>query len=155
VKPGGCEAVWTDADKDRDDKSMQCHWNTPIHVDGDLYGCSGRHEQNAELRCIEIATGKVRWSEPNLTRTSLLLVDGHFVCLAEDGTLSLLKVNPKKYDVVSSVLLQDDAENGRQRPLLPRPSWAAPVLSHGLLYVRGGHDAGRLVCLELIPPKKE
>jgi hypothetical protein len=151
AKPGGCDEVWTDADKRRD-KSMQCHWNTPIHVDGYLYGCSGRHEQNAELRCIELATGKVMWSEPNLTRTSLLLVDDHFICMAEDGVLSLLKVNPKKYDLVSSVLLQGAGDDGRPQLLLQRPCWAAPVLSHGLLYVRGND---RLVCLELIPAKKE
>ena len=36
------------------------------------------------------------------------------------------------------------------RPLLKYPAWAAPILSHGLLYVRG---ADRLVCLELIPEK--
>ena len=30
-------------------------------------------------------------------------------------------------------------------------AWAAPVLSHGLLYLRG---RDRLVCLELIPEKK-
>jgi outer membrane protein assembly factor BamB len=152
VKPGGCEEVWTDADKDRGDKSMECHWNTPIYVDGYLFGCSGRHEDNAELRCIEFATGKVMWSEPNLTRTSLMLVEGHFVCLAEDGTLSLLKVNPKKYDLVSSVVLQTREADGRVRPLLQKPCWAAPILSHGLLYVRG---SDRLVCLELIPHKNK
>ena len=37
MKPGGYEVVWTDADKGRD-KSLQCHWMTPIHVDGYLYG---------------------------------------------------------------------------------------------------------------------
>jgi outer membrane protein assembly factor BamB len=31
VKPGACNPVWTDADKPRN-KSMQCHWNTPIYV---------------------------------------------------------------------------------------------------------------------------
>jgi hypothetical protein len=36
----------------------------------------------------------------------------------------------------------------RPRPLLKYPAWAAPILSHGLLYVRGDD---RLVCLELIP----
>jgi outer membrane protein assembly factor BamB len=151
VKPGGCDEVWTDA-KNARDKNMQCHWNTPIHVDGYLYGSSGRHEQNAELRCIELATGKVMWSEANLTRSSLLLVDDHFVCIAEDGVLSLLKVNPKKYDVISSVVLQGTGEDGRPQILLQRPCWAAPVLSHGLLYVRGND---RVVCLELIPAKKE
>jgi outer membrane protein assembly factor BamB len=149
VEPGACKEVWTDARRGRD-KSMQCHWNTPIHVDGYLYGCSGRHTDNAELRCIELATGKVMWSEPNLTRTSLLLVDGHFICLEEYGTLRLLKVNPRKYEEVSRVDLREPGEEGR--PLLRYPCWAAPILSHGLLYVRG---AGRLVCLELIPAAKE
>ena len=139
IKPGTCEEVWTDADRPRD-KSMQCHWMTPIHVAGYLYGCSGRHSDNAELRCIELATGEVMWSEPNLKRTSLLLVDGHFVCLAEDGVLRLLKVNPAKYDEVAQLTLPD----------LRYPCWAAPILAHGLLYVRG---RDRLFCFELIPPK--
>ncbi len=149
VKPGACQEVWTDAGRARN-KSMQCHWNTPIHVDGYLYGCSGRHTNNAELRCIELATGKVMWREPDLTRTSLLLVDGHFVCLGEDGTLRLLKVNPRKYEEVSSAEVRDPGDE--EKPLLKYPCWAAPILSHGLLYLRG---EGRLVCLELIPAAKD
>lgn len=145
VRPGGCEAVWTD-EKRRRDKSMQTHWNTPIAVDGYLYGCSGRHKENSELRCIELATGKVRWSEPDMTRSSLLYVDGHFVCLTEIGELLLLRVNPEKFDVVSRVTLRREDKT----TLLHEPAWAAPALSHGLLYLRG---AGRLVCLELIPAK--
>jgi outer membrane protein assembly factor BamB len=143
VRPGGCDVVWDDAKKFR--KSLQCHWMTPIHHDGHVYGCSGRHTNNAELRCVELATGKVKWSVPRLTRTSLLMVDGHFVCLGEDGSLRLLKVNPHKYEEVSDVDVKDP-QTGKQ--LLAFPCWAAPVLAHGLLYIRG---EGRLVCLELIP----
>jgi outer membrane protein assembly factor BamB len=148
VKPGGYEVIWTDAEKPRNRKSMQAHWNTPIYHDGFLYGCSGRHEQNAELRCIEWATGKVMWSQPGLFRTSLLMVDGHFLCLAEDGTLLLLKVNPHKYEQVSRVASRF---GGNAHSLLDYPCWAAPILSHGLLYVRG---KDRLVCYELIPEKR-
>jgi hypothetical protein len=126
---------------------MQCHWMTPIYHDGYLYGSSGRHTENAELRCIEWETGKVMWSEPDLTRCSLLMVDGHFICLGEDGVVRLLKGNPKKYEKVSRWVLRDEA--GGQ--LLRYPCWAAPILSHGLLYLRG---EGRLVCVELIPEKK-
>jgi outer membrane protein assembly factor BamB len=146
IKPGGYEVLWSDADK-RWRKSMQCHWNTPIYHDGYLYGCSGRHDSNAELRCIEWATGKVMWSQPGLTRTSLLMVDAQFVCLAEDGTLSLLKVNPHKYEEVARLEVRDA---GSGESLLEYPCWAAPILSHGLLYVRG---KDRLICLELIPEK--
>ena len=146
VQPGKCEVLWSDAKKERR-KSMQCHWMTPIVHDGYLYGCSGRHTQNAELRCIELATGKITWSQPRLTRSSLLMVDGHFVCLTEEGTLLLLKVNPKQLEPVS---LLEVHEPGKKESLLQYPCWAAPVLSHGLLYVRGNE---RLVCLELIPKK--
>jgi len=147
VKPSAPEVIWKDADKGRD-KSLQCHWMTPIHVDGYVYGSSGRHEDEAELRCVELATGKVMWSERDLKRSSLLLVDGHFICLGEHGTIRLIKVNPKKYEEISSMDIPhpDDAE----LKLLRYPCWAAPVLSHGLLYVRG---KDRLVCLELIKEK--
>jgi len=146
------ELVWKDEPRSRQ-KSMQAHWNTPIHVDGYIYASSGRHQGNAELRCIRASDGKVMWSEPGLTRSSLLHVDGHFVCLSENGVLRLLKVNPEKYDVVSEVMLRAAAPEGEFRlpeelRLLKPPAWAAPILSHGLLYVRG---RDRLVCLELIP----
>ncbi|MCI0463327.1 MAG: PQQ-binding-like beta-propeller repeat protein [Gemmataceae bacterium] len=148
VRPGGYKVLCSDKGKRRG-KSMQCHWMTPIHHEGYVYGSSGRHLEHADLRCVELATGKEMWSQPNLTRCSLLMVDGHFVCLAEEGLLYLLKVNPKRLEVVSRVELRDPETN---RPLLEFPCWAAPVLAHGLLYVRGEN---RLVCLELIPPKKE
>ncbi len=147
VKPGQYKLLWSDAEKGVRGKSMQLHWNTAIHHNGYLYGSSGRHENNAELRCIELATGKIMWSVPNLTRASLLMVDGHFICLSENGYLQLLKVNPEKFDVVSEVVLKD-AKSGE--PLLEAPCWAAPILSDGKLYVRGD---GRLICFDLLPKK--
>ena len=87
--------VWSDADRRRD-KAMQAHWSTAIHNDGYLYGSSGRHDVNAELRCIELATGKIVWSQPDLTRTTLLYVDGYFIALAERGTLRLVKATRRQ-----------------------------------------------------------
>lgn len=156
VRPGGYDVVWSDEERRRE-KSMQTHWNTCVHHDGYLYGSSGRHTENAELRCIELLTGKVQWSQPGLGRSSLLYADGHFVCLTEHGALLLLKANPEKFEVVAQTILPiekeepDLAETGVTPHLLHYPAWAAPILSHGLLYLRG---AGRLVCLELIPVRK-
>ncbi len=153
VKGGKPQVVWQDDDRRRD-KAFKAHWNTPILVNGYLYGCSGRNPPDAEQRCIEWKTGRVMWSELTQIRTSLLWVDGHFVCLGEYGTLQLLKVNPQKLEVISEVKLRDPnatapAVPGLEAPgLLRAPCWAAPILSHGLLYVRGDD---RLVCLELIP----
>ncbi|HVX11412.1 MAG TPA: PQQ-binding-like beta-propeller repeat protein [Pirellulales bacterium] len=154
VRPGNYEVVWSDKDKRRD-KSLQTHWNTPIHHEGFLYGSSGRHAENAELRCIELATGKVMWDVPGLSRSSLLYVDGHFVCLTEQGIVLLFRANSEKFDLVAQTILPtQDAPRlgGGSARLLKAPAWAAPILSHGLLYLRG---ADRLVCLELIPAPKE
>ncbi len=141
LKGGNPKEVWSDADKDRLDKSLLCHWNTPIHVNGFIYGCSGRHDNDAELRCIELATGDVKWVKRKTFRCTLLLVDGYFVCLSEYGMLSLLRVNPEKYEEVSKY----------EVPELVYPCWAPPVLSNGILYLRG---KGKLLALELIPDRK-
>jgi hypothetical protein len=73
----------------------------------------------------------------------LLYADGHLISLGEFGTLDLMRVNPVRYEAVSSVTLRD----GAGKPLLQYPCWAAPALAHGLLYVRG---EDRVVCLEVI-----
>lgn len=147
VRPGQCDVVWSDAERGRD-KALQAHWTTPIHHDGFIYGDSGRHTSTAELRCVEAATGIVRWRRRGLGHVSLLYVDGHFICLTEFGELLLLlKPNPERYEEISRLEIRD--ANGE--PLIEHPAWAAPILSQGLLYVRG---KDRLVCLELIPPRK-
>jgi outer membrane protein assembly factor BamB len=142
AKSAGLEVVWQD-DPDSRGKRLECHWNTPIHVEGYAYGSSGRQSDNAELRCVELATGDVKWRQPDLGRASLLLVDRHFVALTEFGQLLLLKPDPTRYVEVARI---DFGRGGGQ--LLKYPCWAAPVLAHGRLYLRG---AGRIVCLELIP----
>lgn len=156
VRPGGYDLVWQDA-RNRREKSLKTHWNTAIQVDANLYGCSGRNPPDADLRCIEWKTGKVQWVQTDRgeaqQRSSLLYVDGHFVSLGEYGTLKLIKANPERYELVSEVtLLRQQAEPNplgfRASPLLKSPCWAAPILSHGLLYVRG---EDRVVCLEVIP----
>ena len=73
------------------------------------------------------------------------MVGGHFLCLTEEGLLLLLKVNPSRYEEVARMNLRPG-----KRGMPENRFWAAPVLSHGLLYVRG---EDRLVCFELIPEK--
>jgi outer membrane protein assembly factor BamB len=147
VKPGGYDVVWKDELRTRQ-KAMELHWNTAVYHDGHLYGSSGQHGPPAELRCIEWKTGKVKWRETNLARASLLFVEGYLICLSEDGTLRLLRATSERYDLLGELTPKDD----KGEPLLTYPAWAAPVLSHGLLYVRG---ANQLVCLELIPPANQ
>ena len=132
---------------------MKAHWNTVVHHDGYLYGCSGRNPPDGELRCVELATGRVMWRQEGLARSSLLYIDAHFLCLAEYGELLLFKASPEKFEMISGVVLRSPAGEGTPADVAPprllnHPAWAAPIVSHGLMYVRG---RDRLVCLELIP----
>ncbi len=145
VEEGKPKVIWSDEERGRN-KALQAHWSTPILREGVLFGCSGRHEGNAELRALDFETGKVRWREPGLGRTSMLSVEDKLLVLGERGNLHLLLADKDKFTELARL----DPVDANGRPLLRYPAWAAPVLSHGLLYVRG---RDRLVCLELIRGK--
>lgn len=144
---GKLSAVWSDAEKDPADKAMMSHMCTPVYHDGFVYGSSGRHTNEADLRCVDWKTGEVKWEERRTTRCMLLKVDGHLLSFAESGELRLVKLNPRKYEEVARW----------EVPGLTYPSWAPPVLSRGLLYLRGKDETVRaghkLMCFELIAKK--
>lgn len=147
VAPGQAQVIWRDPPKSRH-QALPSHWATPILHNGFLYGCSGRHSSEAEFRCIEWKSGKVVWREKMDALFSLLYVDDHFVLLDEYGQLQITRVSPLGYLPVYRRDLSKEQVAGR--PLISYPAWSAPVLSHGLLYLRG---KDRLVCLDLIPDK--
>jgi outer membrane protein assembly factor BamB len=138
------------------------HFNTPIYMDGYLYGFDGRNEPDASLACLEAASGKIIWrvnpewletfdaggmrrqQKLGTFRGSLLAVDGQFLCLGELGHLLWMDISPKGYREISRAWL-----------FAARESWALPVLSRGLLYVVQNtrdmvHGTGpRLLCYDL------
>ncbi len=134
------EVIWQD---ERRKKSIESHWATPIHLDGVLYGCSGQSTSNGELRAVRLKDGSVLWKKRG-GRTTLLHADGHFVVLGEYGEMMLVKADPSSYQAVTQWTPTGEAD----QPLLAFPAWNGPILSHGLLYVRG---KDRLLALELIP----
>ena len=163
VKPDGesYEVLWSDA------RNLLTHWSTAIPLDGCFLGFSGRHENEGELRCLDAATGKVKWATtgyenldglargengeiieretgkvipwPLYGRGSKILADGKFIVLAERGTLALVEAKTEGFREISRCA----------GPRMKYPSWTAPVLSRGRLYLRC-EDA--LVCLDLKQP---
>jgi len=140
------ETIWSDQGKR--DVAMKAHWNTPVLSDNLLFGCSGRHTGSADLRCIDWKTGKRHWVKEGLTRTSVTLIDGHLIVLGEDGNLFLIKASKEKFEMVTRYEARDDKVGVKFK----YPCWAAPIVSHGLLYVRGKET---LACFELIPESKK
>ncbi len=132
------DVVWKDG-RGREQK-MMTHWNTPIEFEGSIYGSSGRHSRDAELRCIDAMSGDVKWIKKGLSRSTLTWVDGHFVLLTEYGRLMLIKVNDEKFEFVTEFEPKDESVKLRY------PCWAAPVIANGKMYVLS-NDA--LFCFQL------
>ncbi len=141
VEPGGYEVIWQDG---RRDQSLATHFGNVIYHDGILYGSHGRHEGPAELRAVDHANGEIRWRVRGVLWTSLLYVDGHLIVLSSDGSLHLVEATPEAVRAKASV----KPARADGTALLRTPAWSPPVLSHGLLYLRG---RDRLIALELIP----
>ncbi len=150
----------------RDRSNMLAHWSTPIHVDGYIYGFSGRHENEGELRCVRLSDGEVVWKTegysgklddlardratgriveaksgkvvpyPFYGRGSLTQVGDRFIALGERGTLSVVKVNPEKFEELGRTTFDE----------IQYPAWTAPVISNGRLYLR---SEDWLLCLDL------
>jgi outer membrane protein assembly factor BamB len=152
---GELATIWESRPR-RPEQGLCSHWGTPILVDGHIYGCQSRHTSDAELRCVEWATGKVKWRANPLIdedisagRSTLIYADGHLLYLAEEGVLFLIKASSEGYQQISVWDGRKTLLPGQSgKPCLEHPSWCPPVLSHGLLYLRG---RGRLVCLDVIP----
>ena len=132
LKDDGYEVLRRDPPRDQ---SLASHWATPILHDGVLYACSGQSSGDAELRAIDLASGKVHWSKPGLGRSTLLFVENHLIVLAERGRLFAVEATPEGYREVSAT-----------KSLVSYPAWNPPVISNGRLYVRG---ADKLRCFDL------
>jgi hypothetical protein len=113
---------------------MSNHYNTCVHHKGFLYGFDGRQEEGARLRCIELKSGKVRWTKDDFGCGCMILAEDHLVILGENGDLVVVKATPESY-----------MEKTRAK-VLTRPCRSPIALSGGRLYAR---DTKRLVCLTL------
>jgi outer membrane protein assembly factor BamB len=117
---------------------------TPIVVDGVIYASSGPGSGDAELRALDLESGRILWSEPDLGRTTLIHADGHLLALTEYGRLLAIRPNRERLEIEADATPQLSGQPGT--PLLDSPAWAPPALAHGRLYLRG---ESRIACFDL------
>jgi outer membrane protein assembly factor BamB len=121
--------------------ALTCWFSTPVPISPDhIYMVNGvmslLKPPTSTLRCVEIKTGKVLWSKPDVARYHAALLktgDGKLLMLDDLGHLSLLQPDPKAYKALS-------------QSTVCGPTWAHPALSSGRLYLR---DNNNLICLDL------
>lgn len=128
---GNYEEVW------RDRRVLDSQYNNLICIDGFVYGYPSKWNGGAKFRCLELATGDLRWKWPSLIdRGASLAVDDRFILLGETGHLATMDVDPTEPRPISMTA----------EPIVGGPCYTAPALHRGLLYLRTERT---LLCLNL------
>jgi len=116
------------------DDILSNHYATSVYRDGFLYGFDGRQEQTPRLRCVEWATGKVRWTQEDFGAGTILVAGDRLVILTEKGELVTAPATPDAFKPLA------------RGPILKSTCRAYPALAGGLLYER---DQDTMVCVDL------
>ena len=116
------EPVWMN-------KNMRNHMATSVYQDGYLYGFD-----EANLKCLDAATGEDKWKMRGLGKGTVMLADGHLIVLSERGKLVLAEASPGGFVEKASA------------QVLRGKCWTSPALANGRLYLRNEKE---MVCLDL------
>lgn len=116
------------------DDSLSNHYATSVKAGEFLFGFHGRQEMGQELRCVEWATGKVRWSESGLGAGTILPAAGRLLAVTERGELILLDASADRFRPLARAAVV----SGTVR--------AYPALANGLIYIRNENS---LYCIRL------
>jgi outer membrane protein assembly factor BamB len=127
-KESGPEPLWAE------DDVLSNHYATSVQKDGFLFGFDGRQESGPRLRCVELRTGKVRWTQEGLGAGTVTLADDHLLVLTERG------------QVISVPATSDGFKPSARAQVMPFGVRAYPALANGHLYARGKTD---LFCFDL------
>lgn len=116
------------------DKDVANHWSTPICKDGMLYGMfSFKKFGNGPMKCVELATGKVKWEQPGFGPGNVTMVGDKLIALSDTGEVVIVAANPAGY----KELARFKAITGK--------CWTTPAFSDGRIYVRSTKEGACLV----------
>jgi len=111
------------------------HWSTPCCKDGCLYGMfSFKAWGTGPMKCVEVATGKVKWEKPGFGAGQAILVGDKVVGLSDTGDVVIVEAKPDAYK-----------EAGRFKAVTGK-CWTTPAYSDGRLYVRSTKEGA---CLDV------
>lgn len=132
-KIGKSDGTFTTTEVWRKPNDLINHWSTPVYHDGHLYGMFGfKKYGKGPLQCVELATGKVKWSQDGYGPGNVILAGDKLLALADTGELAVVAASPKSYQELA------------RRKVVDGKCWSTPVLSDGKVFARSTKEA---VCL--------
>lgn len=106
------------------DDALSNHYATSVLKDGYLYGFHGRQEMGQSLRCVEFATGKVRWSEDGLGAGTVAVIGDKLLIVRENGEAVTAPATPAGFRPESRIQLLQGVVR------------SYPAIADGRIYVR-------------------
>jgi outer membrane protein assembly factor BamB len=135
ITKDGDQFTATELYKITGDRQIANHWSTPVFKDGYLYGMfSFKKYGVGPLKCVEVATGQVKWEKPGFGAGNVTLAGDKILALADTGDLVVAEAKPEAYKEVA----RTKAVAGK--------CWSAPALSNGRIYVRSTTEGA---CLDV------
>jgi len=110
-------------------RNMRNHFNSSLRIGDAIYGFD-----NATLKCLDLASGEVKWAHRGFGKGSVIGVDDRLLVLTVKGDLVMVQASPEAYE-----------ELGRT-PALEGKSWTAPSYAGGRVYLR---NLTQMTCLDL------
>jgi outer membrane protein assembly factor BamB len=112
---------------------FKAQMNPPVLIDGHLYGIDDNENAKTSLKCVELATGSVKWTQPILGLGAVCAARDQLIVLSGKGELSIGKASPQSFEPTQT------------SQLMGGKCWTVPTLANGLLYARNA--AGSLICV--------
>lgn len=117
---------------------LQNHHGGMVAIGDHIY-FGNAHNQGFPV-CVEFKTGEIVWKEKKGAgngSAALAAADGMLYFRYQNGTMALVKADPKKYELVSTFELPE--KSGKE-------SWAHPTIANGKLFIR---DQDKMHCFNL------
>lgn len=119
---------------------LQNHHGGLVMLGNYIY-CGHGHKAGAPT-CLEWRTGKIVWRQnrgPGSGSAATTYADGNMYFRYENGLMALIKATPKGYEAGGTFEIPD----------VEQPSWSAPVVAGGRLYLR---EQDHLLCYDVRKP---
>jgi len=117
-------------------KAYGCVYASPVLVGDYLYMLIESGWQKADLVCVSVKDGSVKWTQKNVGSGGLMVADGKLIVLSRGGDLIVVEASPAAC-----------TEIARAKVFATGACWNGPVLCGGCIFVR--NEKGTLVCLDV------
>lgn len=123
INGGSPTSVW-------ENKNMRSQLSGGVLWKDHVYGIDDN-----QLRCIQLDTGAVRWTERSIGKGTVTMADGKLIVLSEKGELLVAEASPTAFRPTA------------RAQVLGGKCWTVPVLANGRIFARNA--AGTVVCLDV------